>query len=431
MQKLEHVVKLMDVEEADKERFWQEADKARLRLSRFQKEIKAGWVRKNLMNWQFWFIDGSPPSPLLQRINDLLHTEPYSLLVHGIFWAVLFFGARFAGFAMIFWTTLRFVLYRVGYSTKTVDTSTQDLAVVISGCDSGVGYDLAMACEAKGYHVFCGCLKEESLASFAPKERMTAVVVDVCKDQDVSKLGKIVVEWMNAAKADRTRFLHAVVNNAGIGGGGLVDWIDMDVYEKNMNVNCMGQIRIVRTFLPFLKDQYVSPAAPYKDARIVNMTSMAGMVPAPGMSPYIASKFAAEGFSNALRLELRDFGIKVITMNPTFHETPLTSDMIGEAQRAYDKLPIGLKERYGQEYLEKSIMQFMLLPKSLMWCAKNVERDLCRAVDLVHPATRYATGMDGRFGLLLQRMVPDVIQDLALPRYLHPPAFFNPKEKQT
>jgi NAD(P)-dependent dehydrogenase (short-subunit alcohol dehydrogenase family) len=223
--------------------------------------------------------------------------------------------------------------------------------------------------------------------------------MDVCKDQDVANLGKIVLDWIKAAKPGRKRFLHAVVNNAGIGAGGLVDWIDMDVYAKNMDVNCMGQIRTVKTFLPFLKDQYASPVAPYKDARIVNMTSMAGMVPAPGMSPYIASKFAAEGFSNALRFELRDFGIKVVTMNPTFHETPLTSDMAGDVQRTYDKLPIGVKERYGQEYLEKSVMQFLLLPKSLMWRAKNVELDLCRAVDLVHPATRYATGMDGRFWL--------------------------------
>ena len=384
-----------------------------------------------MINWHFWFIDGSPPSPWLQSINDQLHTEPYSLLAHGIFWTVLLFSAPFAGFAMIFWTTLRFILYLVGYSTKTVDTSTQDLAVVITGCDSGFGFDLALACQAKGYYVFCGCLKEESLASFAEKERMTAMVMDVCKDQDVANLGKIVLDWIKAAKPGRKRFLHAVVNNAGIGAGGLVDWIDMDVYAKNMDVNCMGQIRTVKTFLPFLKDQYASPVAPYKDARIVNMTSMAGMVPAPGMSPYIASKFAAEGFSNALRFELRDFGIKVVTMNPTFHETPLTSRMTGDdVQRTYDKLPMGVKERYGQEYLEKSVMQLWLLPKSLMWRAKNVERDLCRAVDLVHPATRYVTGMDGGLGLLIH-LVPDVIQDVLLPRYLHPPAFFNPKEKQT
>ena len=264
--------------------------------------------RGKMINWQFWFIDGSPPSPWLHSINDQLHTEPYSLLVHGFVWAVFLFGAPFAGFAMLFWTALRYVLFLLGYSTQTVDTSTQDLAVVITGCDSGFGLDLALACQAKGYYVFCGCLKQESLALFAQKERMTAVVVDVCKDQDVANFGKIVLDWINAAaKSDKKRFLHAVVNNAGIGTGGLVDWIDMDVYEKNMNVNCMGQIRIVKTFLPFLKDQYVSPVTPYKDARIVNMTSMAGIVPALGMSPYTASKFAAEGFSNALRLELRDF----------------------------------------------------------------------------------------------------------------------------
>ena len=378
-------------------------------------------------NWQFLFFDGTPPSPWLHWINDMLHTEPFSLLVHGFFWVCLLFCVPFAGAAMFVWTILRLVLYLVGYSTQTVDTSTQELAVVITGCDSGFGYDLALACQAKGYHVFCSCLKKESLDAFNHKERMTALVVDVCEDQDVSNLSKAVFEWIEANS--NKRFLHAVVNNAGMGSFGLVDWVDMDLFQKNMEVNCLGQIRVVKAFLPYLKNQYASSAA-YKDARIVNVVSMAGLETGMGMSPYNASKFAAEGFSSALRLELRDFGIQVVTMNPSFHETPLTADLPGQGQRMYDKLPAELKSRYGQEYLEKNFLQFLKLPMSVLWRAKNVARDLCRAVDLVHPAPRYVTGMDARFGLLIQRMLPDTIRDTLLPRFLHPPAFFNQQEKE-
>jgi NAD(P)-dependent dehydrogenase (short-subunit alcohol dehydrogenase family) len=368
----------------------------------------------------------------MQQINDFLHSEPYSLIAHGIFWVSVLVCAPFAAVIMILWTLIRLFLYLSGYSTRTVDTSVQELAVVITGCDSGFGLALAMACHSKGYHVFCGCLNENSLEMFAQETRMTPLVMDVCKDEDVAGMSKAVFDWIEVGgEGSKKRFLHAVVNNAGIGNGGLVDWIGIDVYEKNMEVNCMGQIRVVKAFLPFLKDQYASPILSYQDARIVNMTSMAGLVYAMGMTPYTASKFAAEGFSNALRLELRDFGIKVITMNPSFHETPLTMDMIGEAQRSYDNLPPDLKARYGQEYLEKNILHLLQLPKSVVWRSDNVERDLCRAVDLVHPATRYVTGADARFGLLLQRILPDVIQELTIPRYLHPPAFFRPKEKQT
>lgn len=382
-------------------------------------------------NWQCWFLDGTPPSPWVQKINDVLHGEPYSLIAHGVVWVTVLVCAPLAAVIMIFWTTIRLILHLVGYSSQTVDTSTQELAVVITGCDSGFGLDLALACQAKGYHVFCCCLKQDSLQVFLQKERMTPLVVDVCSDQDVDNLRKVVLDWVKTGESKEKRFLHAVVNNAGIGNGGLVDWIGMDVYQKNMDVNCMGQIRVVKAFLPFLKDQYASSMQLYKDARIVNMISMAGLVYAMGMTPYSASKFAAEGFSNALRLELRDFGIKVITMNPSFHETPLTMDMTGEAQRCYDNLPQDMKARYGQDYLENNILHLLQLPKSVVWRPSNVERDLCRAIDLIHPATRYVTGTDARFGLLLQRVLPDVIQSLTVPRYLHPPAFFRPKEKQT
>mmetsp|Transcript_5292 Transcript_5292/g.8694 ORF Transcript_5292/g.8694 Transcript_5292/m.8694 type:complete len:398 (-) Transcript_5292:281-1474(-) len=388
-----------------------------------------------MINWQFWFLRGKPPSPWKQDLNDLLHTEPYSLLANGIFWTFAFLLAPLAGSVMVCWTVVRYVSYLCGYSTKTVDPSKeQELAVVITGCDTGFGRDLALACHAKGYHVFAGCLKKESLAGLVAltndpigNKKMTPLVVDVCKDKDVDDLAKVVLGWVKNEEGNdkKPRFLHAIVNNAGIGNSGLVDWVDMDVYKKNMEVNCFGQIRVIKAFLPFLKTQYGGVGAKYGDARIINMVSMAGLVHCVGMTTYAASKFAAEGFSNALRMELRDFGIRVVTMNPSFHETPLTLDMVGEARSDWEKLPDDIKTRYGVDYLEKNLIEFAKVPASVMWRSENVTRDLCRAVDLVRPATRYVTGSDARFGLLIQRMLPDFINEFLLPRYLHPPAFFG------
>lgn len=392
-----------------------------------------------MINWQYLFITpGKPPAPWVQDLNDLLHKEPYSLLARGCFWALAFFLFPIAGTVMLCWTGVNYVLYLTGYSTQTVDPGgAADLGVVVTGCDTGFGRDLALACHAKGYHVFAACLTKESFSGLTmlskddsnSSSRMTPIVVDVCSDKDVASMAKIVLEWANDEKAKKPRFLHAVVNNAGIGHMGLVDWLDLETYQKDMDVNCFGHIRVIKAFLPFLKTQYGGGATStnnkYDDARIVNMTSMAGLVHGLASSPYSMSKFAAEGFSNSLRLELRDFGIKVVTMNPSFHGTPLTDDMPGAMRKQFKALPEDVQKRYGTEYFDKNVIEFFKLPKNVLWRAENVTRDLCRAVDLVHPATRYVTGMDARFALLLQRMMPDSIVSFTTPRFLHPPAFFE------
>jgi NAD(P)-dependent dehydrogenase (short-subunit alcohol dehydrogenase family) len=262
---------------------------------------------------------------------------------------------------------------------------------------------------------------------FEGKERINTLVVDVCKDEDISKLKTLVLSWLSAKVESNDRYLHAIVNNAGIGNIGLVDWVNMEVYRKNMEVNCMGQIRIVKAFVPFLKDQFASSG--YGHARIVNMTSSAGLVTMSAASPYNASKFAAEGFSNSLRLELRDFGIKVITLNPSFHDTPLANDMDNQIRNLFYAAGSSMRERYGSEYVDQSIIPLLNFSKSLLWRRKNVIRDFARSIDLIHPSTRYVTGLDARFVYPLVRMFPDVIQEFFMPRFLHPPKFFSRKDK--
>jgi NAD(P)-dependent dehydrogenase (short-subunit alcohol dehydrogenase family) len=386
-----------------------------------------------IKNWQYIFLSGEPPAPWLQSVNDFLHKEPFAMIFYGTFWFLLSFFAPFAGSVVLILTIVRFTLYSIGYSTKIVDTSEQELAVVITGCDSGFGHDLALACHERGFHVFASCLKQESVNNFleSQKERMMPVLVDVCNDKQIHGLADEVIKWIGEASPSKPRFLHALVNNAGIGVGGLVTWLDIEDFKKNMDVNCFGQIRMVKAFLPTLKLQYAHGR--YLDARIVNMVSMAGLFPCLGMSSYSASKFAAEGFSSSLRLELRDFGIKVITMNPSFHCTPLVFDMKSQFQQVYQRMPEDVRTKYGQDYLERNVLECLRIPQSLTWRAENVCRDLTKAVELLRPPSRFVTGSDAKFSLLVLRILPDWCIDLLLPRYLHPAAFMEGgslKEKQ-
>ena len=110
-------------------------------------------------------------------------------------------------------------------------------------------------------------------------------------------------------------------------------------------VNFFGIVRTTKAFLPLFKEQACNKI--HTDARIINITSVAGLVTSAGKSSYHASKFAAEAFSSSLRLELKStFGIDVVTVNPSFHKTPL----LGSPGKRIDKIWEGLSLKMRAEY---------------------------------------------------------------------------------
>jgi NAD(P)-dependent dehydrogenase (short-subunit alcohol dehydrogenase family) len=109
----------------------------------------------------------------------------------------------------------------------------------------------------------------------------------------------------------------------------------------------MGMVRCCKAFFPILKDQAIKQT--YTDMRIFNLTSMAGIVVGGiGFSAYAASKHAANAFSTILRLELKEFGIQVTTINPSFHGTPLVNTMGDKASKQWETLDSAKKEEYGE-----------------------------------------------------------------------------------
>jgi NAD(P)-dependent dehydrogenase (short-subunit alcohol dehydrogenase family) len=114
----------------------------------------------------------------------------------------------------------------------------------------------------------------------------------------------------------------------------------------SLTVNYFGMVSTVKAFLPILKKQACNQD--HKDARIVNVVSMAGLVAAGFGSTYHGSKFAAEGFSICLRHEMDAFDIDVVTVNPSFHETPMTDKMPQVCNDIWNNLDPKLREEYGE-----------------------------------------------------------------------------------
>jgi len=195
----------------------------------------------------------------------------------------------------------------------------------VTGGASGIGFALGAAFAQAGMKVMLadietGALAEavKSLRDFGPNVR--GVACDVADPVSVER----------AAKASYQAFgnVHVVCNNAGVAAAGGIDNISLDNWRWVLDVNLMGVLHGIRTFLPHIR-------AHGEGGHIVNTASMAGMNSGLGFSPYVASKFAVVGMSEGLATQLKPFGIGVTVLCPSFVRT-----RIGESGR-------NRPERYG------------------------------------------------------------------------------------
>ncbi|MCU5223837.1 oxidoreductase [Bacillus tropicus] len=104
-----------------------------------------------------------------------------------------------------------------------------------------------------------------------------------------------------------------LINNAGYANGGFVEEIPVEEYRKQFETNLFGAISITQLVLPYMREQ--------KSGKIINISSISGQVGFPGLSPYVSSKHALEGWSESLRLEVKPFGIDVALVEPGSYNT--------------------------------------------------------------------------------------------------------------
>ncbi len=104
-----------------------------------------------------------------------------------------------------------------------------------------------------------------------------------------------------------------LINNAGYANGGFVEEIPVEEYRKQFETNFFGAISITQLVLPYMREQ--------KSGKIINISSISGQVGFPGLSPYVSSKHALEGWSESLRLEVKPFGINVALVEPGSYNT--------------------------------------------------------------------------------------------------------------
>lgn len=195
----------------------------------------------------------------------------------------------------------------------------------VTGGASGIGLALGRAFVEAGMNVILADIETDALEAAVESLRdsrseVRGIVCDVSDPVSVER----------AAEATYQAFgnVHVVCNNAGVAAAGGIDNISLDNWRWVLDVNLMGVLHGIRTFLPHIR-------AHGKGGHIVNTASMAGMDAGLGFSPYVASKFAVVGMSEGLAAQLKPFGIGVSVLCPGFVRTG-----IGESGR-------NRPERYG------------------------------------------------------------------------------------
>ncbi|XP_064002191.1 D-beta-hydroxybutyrate dehydrogenase, mitochondrial-like [Pogoniulus pusillus] len=217
-------------------------------------------------------------------------------------------------------------------------------AVLITGCDSGFGHLLALRLYRLGFTVFAGCLcpsgegarRLQREAAVGPGH-LQVLRLDVTRDCDVLAAKELVLSHLPE------RGFWGLVNNAGISTFGETGWLSMEKYEKFADVNLLGSIRTTLAFLPLLRK--------YK-GRIVFMSSVIAYF-ALGNGIYSMTKAAIEKFCDALRLEMKKFGVQVCIIQPGNYARSTQIQPPVNAEEIWNELNEEEKAVYNKEYVQE------------------------------------------------------------------------------
>lgn len=259
----------------------------------------------------------------------------------------------------------------------------QQKTAIVTGASSGIGLATAKALAAAGYRVFG--TSRRTAAGTGPS--VTMLTCDVTDEASVAALV--------AAVLDETGRIDLLVNNAGFGISGGAEESSIAQAQALFDVNLFGVVRMTRAVLPAMRARGWG--------RIVNISSVLGLVPAPYMTLYAASKHALEGYSESLDHEVRGQGIRVILVEPAYTRTTFDQNLV----RPDAPLDLYAPARALADTAMQAAMTRADAPEV-------VARAIVAAARTPVPRRRYTAGKVARQVSLLRRFVPAALFDRSL-----------------
>ena len=260
---------------------------------------------------------------------------------------------------------------------------------MITGASQGIGRACAEYLHARGERVY-GTSRDWSARPPAPFEMIP---------MDAARAGSV-EEAVQTVLAREGR-LDALVNNAGMGIAGAVEDTSLDEARAQMEANFFSVVRACRAALPSMRER--------RSGIVVNISSLAGLIAVPFQSLYSASKFAVEGFSEALRMEVRPYGIRVVLIEPGDFHTPFTANRRRTAASA-------VNPAYRQRF--ERALAVMERDETHGPDPARIARLLARILDSPRPRLRYRVGpLPERLAAAARPLVPPALFEWALVKY--------------
>jgi NAD(P)-dependent dehydrogenase (short-subunit alcohol dehydrogenase family) len=269
--------------------------------------------------------------------------------------------------------------------------------ILITGCSSGIGYHCAHALRGRGWRVFAACRRQADCDRLAA-EGLETLQLDYTDQDSIAAA----VDYVMAATGGR---IDALFNNGAYAHPGAVEDLSTDHLRALLETNFIGWYDLTRRVIPAMRR--------HGSGRIVNCSSVLGFVAVRFTSAYSASKFAVEGWSDALRLELRGTGIYVSLLQPG----PIRSRMLENARVRFietiDVRNSPFRSDYGRELSRLSGSSkrsaFKLGPEAMI-------APLIHALESPVPRARYRVTIPTLVGAWLKRLLPTTMMDRVLLR---------------
>ena len=262
-------------------------------------------------------------------------------------------------------------------------------AVLVTGASRGIGQVAAHRLLAAGWHVHAG-VRDPATAP----PGTTPVVLDVASPGDLAALSERLPQDLDA-----------VVNNAGVVVGGAVETLDLEELRRQLEVNVVGQVAVTQTVLPRLRASR---------GRVVFVSSVSGRVSTPFTGAYNASKFALEALADALRMELRPWGVRVSLVEPGAIDTDIWRNALDTADEQVQAMSPEHRALYGERVagLRKAIRRTQRQTSP----PEKVAGAIVAALTEPRPKARYVVGADARAQIALRGLLPTAAFDAVISR---------------
>lgn len=263
--------------------------------------------------------------------------------------------------------------------------------ILITGASSGIGKDTALSLIKEG-HIVYGAARRLEMMQDIIQAGGHAIKMDILKDRNIDDVVNQIINEQNR--------IDILINNAGYGLWGAVETISIDEAKRQFDVNIFGLAYLTKKIIPFMREQ--------KSGKIINMSSMGGKVYTPFGAWYHATKYALEGWSDCLRIELKSFGIDVILIEPGVIKTEFQDVMMDSTVER----SIGTPYEKKLKALEKATQE--MYARGIGSPPSTITKLIIKAINSHNPKRRYVGGLFAKPMLFIKKWFGDKMYEKAI-----------------